>query len=48
MGHDRVLFLKLRENVWQYFSIPIDFGIPLILFSALGLRKVFKPGNKKK
>jgi spore germination protein KB len=48
MGHDRVLFLKLRENVWQYFSIPIDFGIPLILFSVFGLKKIFKPGNKKK
>lgn len=46
MGHDRVLFLKLRENVWKYFSVPIDFGVPLLLFSVFGVKKLFKAGNK--
>ena len=39
LGHDRVLFLNLREHVWQYFSLPIDFGIPLLLFFVLGIKK---------
>lgn len=39
LGHDRVLFLNLREHVWQYFSLPVDFGIPLLLFFILIIRK---------
>ncbi|OBR92824.1 spore germination protein YndE [Clostridium ragsdalei P11] len=39
LGHDRVLFLNLREHVWQYFSLPIDFGVPLLLFFVLGIKK---------
>ncbi|OAA90058.1 GerAB/ArcD/ProY family transporter [Clostridium ljungdahlii] len=39
LGHDRVLFLNLREHVWQYFSIPVDFGIPLLLFFVLVIKK---------
>lgn len=39
IGHNRVLFLNLREHIWQYFSLPIDFGIPLLLLFALGVKK---------
>lgn len=46
IGHDRVLFLHLRESVWQYFALPIDFGVPLLLFLALGVKKIFT-SNKK-
>ncbi|WP_242874630.1 GerAB/ArcD/ProY family transporter [Clostridium pasteurianum] len=41
IGHDKVLFLKLRESVWQYISLPIDFGVPLILFLTLIIKKIF-------
>lgn len=41
IGHDDVSFLKLRERIWQYFSIPIDFGVPLMLILALGLKRYF-------
>lgn len=40
IGKDDVLFLNLREHLWKYFAVPIDFGVPLILFSALGLKKL--------
>lgn len=39
VGRDRVFFLYLREYVWHYFSIPIDFGVPLILLLALVIKK---------
>jgi spore germination protein (amino acid permease) len=39
MGHDRVLFLHLREYVWEYFALPIQFGVPLLIFFALAVKK---------
>lgn len=42
IGKNDVLFLILRENVWKYFALPIDFGIPLILFLGLLLKKLKK------
>lgn len=41
MGHDRVLFLHLREYLWQYMAFPVQFGVPLILLLALGIKKTF-------
>jgi len=40
MGHNDVVFLRLREHVWKYFSLPIDFGVPILLFLALGVKKI--------
>ncbi|MDV3429320.1 MAG: endospore germination permease [Bacillota bacterium] len=40
MGHNDVAFLRLREYVWKYFSLPIDFGVPILLFLALGVKKM--------
>ncbi len=39
LGHNRVLYLNLREHIWPYFSLPVDFGLPLLLFLALVIRK---------
>ncbi|WP_278279652.1 GerAB/ArcD/ProY family transporter [Clostridium sp. DMHC 10] len=47
MANNRVYFLNLREHVWKYFSIPIDFGIPLLIALALGVKKVRKYRRKK-
>lgn len=46
-GRDRVFFLYLREYVWQYFSIPINFGVPLILLLALIIKKIVHNSKKK-
>lgn len=46
IGHDRVLFLNLREYVWQYLALPIQFGVPLLLFLALGLKKTLTSAKK--
>ncbi len=40
IGHNDVFFLWLREHVCQYFYLPIDFGVPLLLFFALGVKKI--------
>lgn len=46
IGHDRVLFLRLREHFWQYLAFPIQFGVPLLLLLALGIKKAFKSAEK--
>lgn len=46
IGHDKVLFLNLRENVWHYISLPVDFGLTLLLFLALVLRKTLASAKK--
>lgn len=46
IGHDRVFFLNLREHVWQYLSLPIQFGVPLLLLLALGIKRTFKSAEK--
>lgn len=46
IGHDRVLFLRLREDFWQYLAFPIQFGVPLVLLLALGIKKAFKSAEK--
>ncbi|WP_425806197.1 endospore germination permease [Desulfitobacterium sp. Sab5] len=45
IGKNDVWFLYLREHVWKYFAVPIDFGIPLILFLALGFKKLSQKAN---
>ncbi|OPJ59240.1 GerAB/ArcD/ProY family transporter [Clostridium oryzae] len=40
IGDNDVLFLKLREHVWEYISVPIDFGIPLLLYFAFVIIKM--------
>lgn len=47
IGHDRVLFLNLREHIWHNFAIPIDFGIPLLILLALGVKKYLYMGRNK-
>lgn len=39
IGHDDVFFLQLREHVWKYFSLPVDFGVPLLLLFILRIKK---------
>jgi spore germination protein KB len=39
IGQDRVFFLIIREYGWEYFSLPIQFGVPLLLFLILGIKK---------
>lgn len=39
IGHNDVVFLQIREHIWSYISLPIDFGVPLILLIALGIKK---------
>lgn len=46
IGHNDVIFLKIREYIWGYISIPIDFGVPLILIIALGIKKMQSPNKK--
>lgn len=48
IGRNRVFFLYLREHVWQYFAVPIDFGVPLLLFLAAGFRKTITSVNVNK
>lgn len=40
MASNRVFFLNLREHIWKYFSLPINFGIPLVITLALGIRRI--------
>lgn len=42
VGHNDVLFLRIREYLWEYISLPIDFGVPLLLLIAWGLKKMHK------
>jgi spore germination protein (amino acid permease) len=42
IAYDRVFFLNFREYIWQYFALPIQFGIPLILFLTLGIKRIRK------
>lgn len=44
VANDRVFFLNFRKNIWQYFSLPIQYGLPVLLLIATYIRKVF---NKK-
>lgn len=46
IGHNDVLFLKIREHIWKYISLPIDFVVPLLLLSALGLKKMYAYAKK--
>lgn len=46
IGHKDVFFLKLREHIWQYFSLPIDFGVPLLLLFAVGIKKMLTSAKK--
>ncbi|WPC44089.1 endospore germination permease [Clostridium sp. JS66] len=48
IGHDRVLFLKLREHIWQYISLPVDFAVPLILLFALVIKKMLLSSKDNK
>lgn len=47
MGHDRVFFLYLREYVWHKFALPIQFGVPLLLLLALGIKKALTPAKNQ-
>lgn len=47
IGHNDVLFLRLREHIWKYISIPFDFGVPLLLLLALGIKKMFTNADNK-
>lgn len=47
IADDRILFLNFRESTWQYISLPIQYGLPILLLLALGIRKIFS-GNKNK
>ncbi len=47
IGKNDVLFLKIREYLWKYISVPIDFGVPLLLFCALGFKKITRFAEKK-
>lgn len=46
IGYNRVFFLIFREYEWQYFSLPIQFGVPLILFLVLVIKKAFTSAKK--
>lgn len=48
IGRDRVFFLIFREYKWQYFSLPLQFGVPLILLLALGIKKIVNSSKKQK
>jgi len=41
MASDRVRFLYLREQMWSYAVLPIQYGLPLLLLIALVVRKMF-------
>jgi spore germination protein KB len=40
VANDRVFFLNYREFTWQYFSLPIQYGVPVILLVFMLLKKV--------
>lgn len=40
MANNRVYFLNLREHVWKYFSLPIDFGVPLLVVLIFSVKKI--------
>lgn len=46
IGHDRVFFLYLRQYVWWYLALPIQFGVPILIFLAFGIKKTFKSAEK--
>lgn len=50
IANDRVNFLNFRKSTWQYFSLPIQYGLPVLLLIAFLIRKMFnknKSPNKK-
>lgn len=47
IGHNDVVFLKIRGHLWEYISLPTDFGVPLLLLIAWGLKKMHKPHVRK-
>jgi spore germination protein KB len=46
IGHNDVIFLRIREHIWEYISLPVDFGVPLLLLFALGVKKIFIKDKK--
>lgn len=46
IGHNDVFFLQLREHVWEFISLPIDFGVPLLLLFFLGIKRIRKRAKK--
>lgn len=48
IANDRIFFLRFRENTWQYFSLPIQYGLPILLLLALAIRKAFHRTSNKK
>lgn len=47
IANDRILFLNFRETSWQYFSLPIQYGLPVILLIAFMIRNLAGGGKKK-
>lgn len=39
IGYNRVFFLNYREFKWQYFVLPIQYGLPILLLIFLGVKK---------
>lgn len=34
LGNNDVFFLEIREHIWKYISLPIDFAVPILLLIA--------------
>lgn len=46
IGRNDVSFLRIREHVFKYISLPVDFGVPLLLLLALCVKKMRTPAKK--
>jgi spore germination protein KB len=46
ISRNRVFFLYFREYVWQYFALPLQLGVPLLLLLVLGTKKAFNSLKK--
>jgi spore germination protein KB len=39
LAYDRVFFLNYREFKWQYFALPVHYGLPVLLLLFMLLKK---------
>lgn len=47
IAHDRVFFLNYREFKWQYISMPIQYGLPVLLLIALAIKKAVQSARAR-
>lgn len=47
IGYNRIFFLNFREYQWQYFALPFQYILPLVLLLVMLIKKPFTNKPKK-